>query len=210
MSNYLLLRSNKQSGPYTLDQIRAIGLKAYDLIWIEGRSAAWRYPGEVDEFKSFAPNVEEQPYDRFYKRNPVKSTLQVVDQKMQVSSNPSFTEQNRTSIYASLPVFEKMTQSKEPLLQVESAAPVSDPAYIPAEKKQSLLIPDRSAEVVLLDEKFSQPLDEIKKNMSSRYSIEKKNHSNSGTYSLSQRLYSDWSCSFPVVYLSGFLWTGGE
>jgi hypothetical protein len=163
MSTYLLLRSNKQSGPYTLDQIRAIGLKAYDLIWIEGRSAAWRYPGEVDEFKSFAPIVEEQPYDRFYKRNPVKSTLQVVDQKMQVSSSPSFIEQNRPSIYASLPVLEKMIPSKEPLLQKESAAPVSEPAYISAEKKPSSLIPDRSAEVVLLDEKFSQPLDEIKK-----------------------------------------------
>jgi len=45
-----------------------MGLKPYDLIWQEGKSAAWRYPGEVDELKSFAPPVEEQPFDRFYKK----------------------------------------------------------------------------------------------------------------------------------------------
>jgi hypothetical protein len=48
--------------------MRQMGLKAYDLVWIEGKSAAWRYPGEVEELKPFAPPVEEQPFDRFYKR----------------------------------------------------------------------------------------------------------------------------------------------
>ncbi|TAH05198.1 MAG: DUF4339 domain-containing protein [Sphingobacteriales bacterium] len=65
---YLLLRDNKQSGPYSLDDIKIMGLKKYDLVWVEGKSAAWRYPCEVDEFKSFAPQVDEQPYDRFYKK----------------------------------------------------------------------------------------------------------------------------------------------
>jgi hypothetical protein len=68
MSQYLLLRDNKQSGPYTFEELTAKGLKAYDLIWIEGKSAAWRYPSEIQELKPFAPVVEEQPYDRFYKR----------------------------------------------------------------------------------------------------------------------------------------------
>ena len=68
MTKYLLLRDNKQSGPYDLDELRTKGLKAYDLVWIDGKSAAWRYPSEVDEMKSFAPAVEEQPFDRFYKR----------------------------------------------------------------------------------------------------------------------------------------------
>jgi hypothetical protein len=45
-----------------------MGLKPFDLIWQEGKSAAWRYPGEVDELKPFAPPVEEQPFDRFYKK----------------------------------------------------------------------------------------------------------------------------------------------
>lgn len=74
---YLLLRDNKQSGPFTLDEIKVMGLKKYDLIWIDGKSAAWRYPCEVDEFKSFAPQVDEQPYDRFYKKPVQQEHLQL-------------------------------------------------------------------------------------------------------------------------------------
>ena len=65
---YKLLRSNKESGPYSLNDLVTLGLKPYDLIWVDGRSAAWRYPSEVAELKDFAPAVEEQPYDRFYKK----------------------------------------------------------------------------------------------------------------------------------------------
>ncbi|HEY0677453.1 MAG TPA: hypothetical protein VGD17_04170 [Chitinophagaceae bacterium] len=70
MNKFLLLRSNKQTGPYTAEDLRQMGLKAYDLIWVEGKSAAWRYPGEIEDLKSFAPAVEEQPYDRFFKKQP--------------------------------------------------------------------------------------------------------------------------------------------
>ena len=31
-------------------------------------TAAWRYPGELEEFKLYAPVIEEQPFDRFYKK----------------------------------------------------------------------------------------------------------------------------------------------
>src|SRR6185503_7793122 len=68
MDTYLLLRSNKQSGPYDLQQLVSLGLKPYDLVWLEGKSAAWRYPSEVEGLKSYAPVTEEQPYDRFYKK----------------------------------------------------------------------------------------------------------------------------------------------
>ena len=71
---YLLLRNNKQSGPYSLDDLKTMGLKAYDLVWVDGRSAAWRYPCEIDELSAFAPAVEEQPFDRFFKKaSPVKA-----------------------------------------------------------------------------------------------------------------------------------------
>jgi hypothetical protein len=68
MTNYLLLRDNKQSGPYTFDELKEKGLRAYDLVWVEGKSAAWRYPCEIQELSPFAPKVEEQPFDRFYKK----------------------------------------------------------------------------------------------------------------------------------------------
>ncbi|MEP7258297.1 MAG: hypothetical protein ABI687_07915 [Flavitalea sp.] len=68
MNKYLLLRDNKESGPYTADEIISKGIKPYDLVWMEGRSAAWRYPSEIEELKAYAPLVEEQPFDRFYKK----------------------------------------------------------------------------------------------------------------------------------------------
>ncbi len=47
---YLLLRDNKQSGPYSVDDLKATGLKAYDLVWVRRTlSAAYkRYPSEID------------------------------------------------------------------------------------------------------------------------------------------------------------------
>jgi hypothetical protein len=68
MLSYLLLRNNKESGPLSQEQLLQLGLKPYDLVWIEGKSAAWRYPSEIPELKDYAPMVEEQPYDRFYKK----------------------------------------------------------------------------------------------------------------------------------------------
>ena len=83
MDTYLLLRSNKQSGPYSLQQLVSFGLKPYDLVWVEGKSAAWRYPSEVDLLKDYAPATEEQPYDRFYK----KAEEQPADQPVQKQEN---------------------------------------------------------------------------------------------------------------------------
>ncbi|RYY54864.1 MAG: hypothetical protein EOO09_12825 [Chitinophagaceae bacterium] len=68
MNTYLLLRNNTETGPYTLEDLLSKGLKAYDLVWVKDRSAAWRYPSEIEELKTWAPAVEEQPFDRFYKR----------------------------------------------------------------------------------------------------------------------------------------------
>ena len=79
MPSYRLLRSNKESGPYSLNDLVTLGLKPYDLVWVDGRSAAWRYASEVAELKDYAPATEEQPYDRFYKKSsdteiPVKES----------------------------------------------------------------------------------------------------------------------------------------
>lgn|GEM_PF-1737722 len=74
MKAYRLLRNNKESGPYSAEELIQMGLKAYDLVWVEGKSASWRYPSEVPELKPFAPAVEEQPFDRFYKK-PVSAAV---------------------------------------------------------------------------------------------------------------------------------------
>lgn len=61
MTKYQLLRSNKQSGPYTIEDLQAMGLKPFDLIWVEGKSFSWRYPSEIDELKHIAPSLDTAP-----------------------------------------------------------------------------------------------------------------------------------------------------
>ncbi len=87
MNKYLLLRDNKQSGPYSVKELSAHGLKPYDLVWLEGKSAAWRYPSEIDELKPFAPVVEEQPFDRFYKKPEIKTTEPAVRDNTRVAAS---------------------------------------------------------------------------------------------------------------------------
>src|SRR5690348_10206657 len=55
---YLLLRNNQQSGPYSLEEILQAGLKPFDLVWVQGKSAAWQYPAEVP---SLQPHVSATP-----------------------------------------------------------------------------------------------------------------------------------------------------
>jgi hypothetical protein len=116
MPSYRLLRSNKESGPYALNDLVALGLKPYDLVWVDGRSAAWRYPSEVDELKEYAPAVEEQPYDRFYKKpseteTPAKEPVASANSEktyQQTTINESFAKEEPTKI-----IFEKPVEIKE-------------------------------------------------------------------------------------------------
>ena len=57
---YLLLRNNQQTGPHNLEELAQLGLKPSDLIWIDGKSAAWRNPSEIDALKSSLPDFPEQ------------------------------------------------------------------------------------------------------------------------------------------------------
>ncbi len=84
MASYLLLRNNKESGPYSLDELLNYGLKPYDLVWVNGKSAAWRYPSEVAELKPYAPEVEEQPFDRFYKKPAEEKIEAVIAEKKEI------------------------------------------------------------------------------------------------------------------------------
>jgi hypothetical protein len=121
MNKYLLLRDNKQTGPYTAQELAEKGLKPYDLVWLEGRSAAWRYPGEIDELKSFAPGVEEQPYDRFYKKQEGQQSTEqvatVVEESQPVTRQ---VEKSSKHIYVTMPGGAKVPAAKkeEPVKQV--------------------------------------------------------------------------------------------
>jgi len=132
MNQYLLLRDNKQTGPYTAQELAAKGLKPYDLVWLEGKSAAWRYPGELDELKAFAPGVEEQPYDRFYKKpgeQASETTRQqaVVETSTVQESQPVNKQVEQTSkhIYVTMPVGKAQTATTPVAKKEETAKAVA-------------------------------------------------------------------------------------
>src|SRR3954469_16777336 len=95
MATYLLLRNNKNFGPYSLEALIQLGLKPYDLVWVEGRSAAWRYPSEVDDLKFYAPVVEEEPFDRFYKK---PAELKAEEEKKQQAIEQTFAKAKKSHI----------------------------------------------------------------------------------------------------------------
>src|SRR5436189_2911075 len=88
MATYLLLRDNKESGPFSMDDLLNVGLKPYDLVWVQGKSAAWRYPSEVEELKPYAPVVEEQPFDRFFKKPGEERKEELPETKEQLQYAP--------------------------------------------------------------------------------------------------------------------------
>lgn len=51
MKSYILLRNNKESGPYTLNELNARSIYSKDLIWIEGESSSWQSASEIDGLK---------------------------------------------------------------------------------------------------------------------------------------------------------------
>jgi len=99
---YRLLRDNKESGPFSEEEMIAKGFKPYDLIWVEGKSAGWRYPSEIPVFKSFAPVVEEQPYDRFYKKQPPQKLFS--EERNSHNSYTSFQTKSNDTFYQQQPI----------------------------------------------------------------------------------------------------------
>jgi hypothetical protein len=149
---YLLLRNNKQSGPYSLDDLKTMGLKAYDLVWVDGKSAAWRYPCEIEELSSFAPAVEEQPFDRFYKRTPAAATASTASTPHSkaasvppVSKSPEKEENIYTGEPSTVPgkriIYVTMPAGKGPAVLRESI-----PSREPVRNNVANVIPARSTD----------------------------------------------------------------
>ena len=160
MNKYLLLRDNKQSGPYSVEELAARGLKAYDLVWLEGKSAAWRYPSEIQELKPFAPIVEEQPFDRFYKK-PEPKTIE----------SPA---RDNTRVQQSSSIYDQVQNSgeKSPLKQYVQLNTGAKKIYVsfPGVKPTEALTPKASKEearkaeptpVIQSTDKFTQPLQPV-------------------------------------------------
>ncbi|MEO8404534.1 MAG: hypothetical protein ABI480_08070 [Chitinophagaceae bacterium] len=179
MASYLLLRSNKETGPFNLEDLIKAGLKAYDLVWVQGKSAAWRYPGEIEELKPYAPLVEEQPYDRFYKKNTEAAKEQsqpiVQDQSYQktfIKEEPQPVEEQqsyqKTFVKEEEPAIEEKYAKYIPKKSVFVTLPGQKTAVVVQRPVQPVQPePDPEPTIIVTENpaaqiKYSQPLDEIK------------------------------------------------
>lgn len=161
MISYLLLRNNKEKGPFSLEELIQHGLKPYDLVWVNGKSAAWRYPGEIAELKEYSPAVEEQPYDRFFKKpsEEKKQEPVPVQQKETVVQQPAYIP--KKSVFVTLPGQQQQRTviKEQPLTGYEQyQAPVKETAIA------DIAVPTISITEtpVTAEIKYSQPLEEIK------------------------------------------------
>jgi hypothetical protein len=121
---YRLLRNNKEIGPFTAADLVAQGFKPYDLIWVEGKSASWRYPSELPEFSYLITNVEEQPFDRLYRKPESKN--------VQYSSNSSNDNSNSDTITVAAVAIDRNKNNKDIATETKVITEVPNP--IAAEK----------------------------------------------------------------------------
>ncbi|HTD93886.1 MAG TPA: hypothetical protein VK644_08750 [Chitinophagaceae bacterium] len=177
MNTYRLLRSNKESGPFSLEELVGQGIKPYDLVWVTGRSAAWRYPSEVEELRPYAPAVEDQPYDRFYKKpamteekkealtvaeNKIADTAKVVPMEVKQAAamesyQPKIAAEHqqfmpRKSVFVTLPGQPKASAEKKVYTEMKTANPD------PVPSSQTISISENPVAKI----NYSQPLDDIK------------------------------------------------
>lgn len=177
MSTYRMLRSNREIGPYSLDEIISLGLKPYDLIWVDGKSAAWRYPSEIAELKPYAPVVEEQPYDRFFKRPTASQSQQEKKEPLEekpeaITDKTEKPQQEKKPAYSAVVV----VMPKKDNTRVALIKPVEKPVEVVASKEKELPVAkieeapsislkkteEPEVEVVHMETKMERSLDEIK------------------------------------------------
>src|SRR5215203_716878 len=85
MKSYILLRDNREWGPYTLKDLSSFGITPTDLIWIEGESTSWFHPIDIPALAGLATVTgEKRSLDRQYIK-PANAS---------VSSNAFYTTEN--------------------------------------------------------------------------------------------------------------------
>lgn len=72
MTTYILLRQNKESGPFTLEDLKAFGVLSDDLYWVEGQSVCWLNPREIRELKDLIGQEPVKPEDYLAKFQPAE------------------------------------------------------------------------------------------------------------------------------------------
>jgi hypothetical protein len=143
---YRLLRNNQETGPYTLEEILLLNLKAFDLVWLDGKSAAWRYPSEIEALKPFVPAVPQS-------QSPFEPVATAALEKEEAAPIPKIETSGK--IFVSMPQKAQGTIRQpepppvSPVLEQSTTINAARPEETPAPVKE------------IIQTKYSKSLDEI-------------------------------------------------
>jgi hypothetical protein len=166
---YLLLRNNKQLGPFTLEELLQHQLKPFDLVWLEGKSAGWRYPSEVEAIKPFLSEdqIAIEPEKKIVHEAFVNKEETPVEEKpVQVTAAVPLTGIKSKKVYIRLPTG-NMVPSQKPAPDLSSQLEAKAEAlYQRAQAFASGNKINAPEEETDIDTKYSRSLEDIKQEYS--------------------------------------------
>lgn len=161
---YLLLRDNKQTGPYSFDEIVQLGLRPFDLIWVEGRSGGWSYPSEINALKPYVPEVQTTVQPKSTESMP-STPPAYTPADAATSSSPKEIPSPR-NVFVSLP-----GKGTQPVARPKEAAPDSnwDRRVEEVRQRAQAYTPPKEAEeeIPSLNTNYARSLDEVEEEYTS-------------------------------------------
>ncbi len=134
---YRLLRNNNEEGPLTAEELVNKQLRTYDLIWIDGCSTSWSYPGELPEFKKYAPLPNEE--NNRQQLITVSASVQAA-----VAMNNSIVSPYQKPRYKISAAWTKIQTAPSPLLTNENPPKIKEPMVKASALNQGLLVQSKS------------------------------------------------------------------
>ena len=149
---YLLLRNNKESGPFSLEGLRETGLGPKDLVWVEGQSVCWLPPAEIQELRKFL----DIPGKQVKQQLPEKKEEKVHEPEVETVVPAAVSMSPKKRIHVTVPAKE----NSGPAIIPEFAA------YLPKTGSENNNSLNRNVAVAteepVVETKYSRPLDELK------------------------------------------------
>lgn len=128
---YLLLRNNKQTGPYTLEELIGTGLTPTDLIWVEGKSCGWSNPEEIEALAPYMPRVNRSADVTKSIHSSSRTNDTSVKKESLNKQSTGYLPSTSSSVFISMPTGTRGSSSPE----AESPAPhppIQKATYLPA------------------------------------------------------------------------------
>lgn len=130
---YRILRDNKEKGPLSLEELLELKLKKYDLIWIDGRSAGWRYPSEIESLKPYLEdNITPSPHPASHSIRPeiaipVQEDINKAPAAAEdIELTPELLEKKANDIYQRIQAFNQNNERQKEETQTKYARSLED------------------------------------------------------------------------------------